>query len=103
MRQTEVARRLGVSVRTVARWRADEGLAFVPGRPVLLDWSVVERFLKDREVRVDPWGDEKILASLTQSWPSTGPGSGNCAGLNTIRLRVARSHALSLAGRLTGR
>ena len=103
----EVAARLGVSTRTVARLRAAGELEAVtlPGMGVryragdLDDWIL-------KQQRVLSCGgklrDLVAVASLTSDLQSVSRGFGNCGGPSGMLLRVARVRAVSLAGRQTG-
>jgi hypothetical protein len=109
----EVAQRLGVSPRTVARWRK-AGLASLGGgaRGVRLRWSDVLAWLdggKGKSKGGASWDATEQLkldrelaqVFLKQHLAKTGPGSGKYDGLNTILLRVGRAHAVRVAGRQT--
>jgi hypothetical protein len=105
----EVAQRLGVSPRTVARWRK-AGLASLGGgaRGVRLRWSDVLAWLdRDRRKGGASWdateqsklNRELAQVSLKQLLAKTGPGSGKSDGLNMMLLRAGRAHAVRVAGR----
>lgn len=75
--QAEVAERLRVSVRTVARLRADGELPYLPGRPVRIAESDLGDYLERRKrwLRTRPIASRRTFASR-----GTEAATGSCAG-----------------------
>lgn len=100
--QADVARHLGVSVRTVARLRAAGELPWVPGRPVRIAWLAVKAYAE----KVERTGCESQrpavpASALTHALRSTEAAYGKFAGQSSTLLRAVRAHAVTRAGQLT--
>lgn len=103
--QKEVADFMGVSVRTVERWRAAGLLPWRPGRPVRIQWAAVQEFIRNTEV-VTSWegGVKQLLpvSSLTRGLSETSPDIGKSAGLRSMN-RAVLAHAVTHARRRTAK
>jgi excisionase family DNA binding protein len=105
--QAEVAFRLGVSPRTVARLRAAGELAFLPGRPVRVRVAEVDRWILAQEARGKWLGKlhqqaSAAVASQRSACAGQRPEFGNYGGQNAMMLQIARGRAVKVAGRRTG-